>query len=71
MTKVKIEFFKSSGKWYETLEFETTLPAHESHEIARGASFLEGFIKDMNYTLEVSDSTGSWNKYLILVDIEK
>lgn len=71
MTKVKIEFFKGSGKWYEELEFETSTPSFELTQLKKEAASKIGFIIGMNFTLEVSDSVGSWNKYLFLVDIEK
>ncbi len=64
MTKVKVEFFKYTGKWYSSFEFETRLPAFEMAKIKEEVMLHSEFIKNMNFTIEVDEKEKGWNKYL-------
>lgn len=64
MTKVKIEFFKHTGKWYTSFEFETNLPAHQLLEIKQLAEKRKEFIRGMTFTVEADQEGAGWNKYL-------
>ena len=66
MTKVKVEFFKYTGKWYDSFEFESELPTFELDKIKDEAMTKKEFIKGMGFTLEVDQRDGGWNKYLFL-----
>ena len=68
MTKVKVEFFKYTGKWYDSFEFESELPAFELAKIKDEARAKKEFIKGMSFTLEVDQKDGGWNKYLFLTN---
>lgn len=68
MTKVKIEFFKYTGKWYDSFEFESELPVVELDKIKDEAQTKKEFIKGMSFTLEVDQEDKRWNKYLFLVN---
>lgn len=66
MTKVKVEFFKYTGKWYSSFEFETKTPAFEMVKIKEEAKHQDAFIDDMSFTIEVDQKELGWNKYLFL-----
>lgn len=63
MTKVKVEFFKYTGKWYSSFEFETPIKVFEMQSIVIDAKTKPEFINGMDFTVEVDDGKG-WNKYL-------
>jgi len=68
MTKVKVEFFKHTGRWYDQFEYETTLPVYEIIKIKEEAEFKSGFIKGMDFTIEVDKPCEGWNKYLFFAN---
>lgn len=67
MTKVKVEFFKYTGKWYDEFEFESELPAFELVKIKDEARTKKEFIKGMSFTIEVRQNR-TFNKYLFLTN---
>lgn len=67
MTKVRIEFFKYTGKHYDSFEYESGLPCHEMIRIKHEAMRKKEFINGMNFTVEVDGREKGWNKYLFLV----
>lgn len=67
MTKVKVEFFKYTGKYYSSFEYETKLPAHQMIEIVKEAKTKDDFITEMAFfTIEVDQKNGGWNKWLFV-----
>lgn len=66
MTRVKVEFFKYTGKWYTSFEFESNFAAHQLIEIKEEAKKKSEFITDMSFTIEVDEENKGWNKYLFV-----
>lgn len=71
MTTVKVDMFKSSGKWYSSFEFQTHLPAYKSLEILKEVEAKEEFIEGMSYyVLDIQECSNSGktyrNKYLFI-----
>lgn len=64
-TKVKIEFFRQSGKWYDTSYIETDLMPDEMEEIIAEAKKSQSFnfLKSMMFTIEAKRDR-IWNKRL-------
>lgn len=71
-TKVKVEFFKYTGKWYSSFEFETELKCFQMPEIKKEAQGKREFIDRMDFTVEVNSINEiGWNKYLFSSDANK
>jgi len=69
MTKVRVDFYKYTGKHYDSFEYVSELPCFEIPKIRDEVQFKSEFIKGMNFTIEVDEQHKGWNKYLFLVDI--
>lgn len=69
-TRVKVEFFKDTGKFYTSFEYRSFLPVFEITEIKDEVEKKGEFIKGMAYTIEVCyfNKDSSWNKYLFTED---
>lgn len=67
MTKVKVEFFKYTGKHYDSFEYESALPCFDMVKIKEEAIKQKEFITGMNFTIEVDGGEKGWNKYLFLI----
>lgn len=63
MTTVKVDYYKSTGKWYTSYEFQTETPAYDTTGIQ---DEIEEKYRhsEMSYTMEASDEIGGINKYL-------
>lgn len=68
MTRVKVEFFKETGKWYTSFEFYSEFRPYQFDSIKAEVLSKPEFIKHMNFTIEVDLADGGWNKYLFIVD---
>ncbi len=66
LTKIKVEFFKTSGKYYDSFKFisETSIGSIDiiKVEIMNHPKFLT----DMDYTFEV-EQLDAWGKYLVKI----
>lgn len=67
MTKVKVDFYKYTGKWYDSFEYDSHHHAFDMVKIKEEALKRNEFIKGMNFTIEVDELGKGWNKYLFLV----
>lgn len=68
-TLVDIELFKDSGKFYTSFQFETETECHDIPKLKSEAMAHNSFIKEMNFTLEVTQiGAGAWNKYLYIAN---
>jgi len=67
MTKVKIETFKDSGKWYSDCEYDSkfTDTTQLLNEAAQKVPQT-----NMDYTVEMADGNW-WNKYLVKISKNK
>ena len=64
-TKIKVEFFKSSGKFYTSFSCTTPVRIHETTELRTICVQYPQFVYGMDFTMEVEDeSISAWNKYL-------
>lgn len=71
-TLVKVEFFKYTGKWYDSFEFKTNIEVYEMEKIKLEALNKKQFITKMNFTIEVTSLNNvGWNKYLFCSDDNK
>ena len=67
-TKVKVEFFKDTGKFYHSFQFDTIEECFEVNKIKQIAMIDTRFLNSMNYTIEVQSLTSdAWNKYLFII----
>lgn len=64
-SNIKINRYKSSGKWIETLDLETELDPWSTDEIIREIEDAYEFLKKENYTVEITRDN-LFNKRLII-----
>lgn len=57
MAKVKIQTFKDSGKWYDTIIFNTIISSVYKEKILREAEEKYPVIKNFNYTIKITEET--------------
>lgn len=66
-SKIKLELFKDSGKYYDTIEYESEFPCHEANKLIEEAKTK--FISDFDFTIEMEELNApghyAWNKYLV------
>lgn len=75
VTHVTVERFKESGKFYDSVNWTTSINVSDIPAIKAEYVALLGKEPDMNYTLEVEQDDQSksshelqpWNKYLVIV----
>lgn len=64
MTGIKIERFKGSGKWLETLEYKSDKRVFEFPEIQKEAEEIYDFLQNETYTIEMREGE-AWNKRIV------
>jgi len=64
MSEIKIERFKGSGKWLETLEYKSDKRVFEFPDIQKEAEEIYDFLQNETYTIEMKEG-GASNKRIV------
>ncbi len=67
-TKVTVHWYKESGKWYTSTNFETDTPVWDSPNIERDIQ-LQNVLSEGNtmpYTYEADNGEGAVNRRLVI-----
>jgi hypothetical protein len=68
-TKVKVTFFKGTGKWYSSFEFKTKWCCGNISDLKKECISHKEFIGDMDWTMEFNSVNGiMFNMYLYKID---
>lgn len=65
MTTVKVEYYKNTGKWYTSAEFETDTDVWESQELEKEIESRGTIVSKMSYTYEAESENGI-NKRIVI-----
>jgi hypothetical protein len=58
ITKVKVDFFKNTGKYYTSIEFNTDTQVWDTDKLNNEVHAQVGFIGFMLYTMEATNESG-------------
>ncbi len=67
-TKITVNFFKESGKWYDRVEIESQIEPYNISDIKLAVRELNPIANSMDHTIEISKDD-MWNMYLVKAQI--